>query len=174
MDNNGNVTLNWALPINMNLDCRFHVFRSDSRDGFWGNLNEDYYKIANLPYNTLEFQDLQVAKKDTQFYYMVVPVNTTTQDLGTSSYSIGIVTLGFDLGYDTFGLPLKQESVYSVDWFCDNSLNTLGINYYLYSEQRWIWHKKIMPSGAYDTLVSMSEGYQISTTGSASFSFIGI
>jgi hypothetical protein len=174
VDDMGNVTLMWAIPSSMNPNDRFHVLRSTSRDGFWGQINMDYLKVADLPYNTFEYHDLQIAKRDTEFYYMVVPVNTTTQEIGTSSYSTGVVTLGFDSGYDTLGLPVKQESVYFVDWYCDNIPNALGINYHLYCEQRWIWHKKIMPSGAYDTLISMSKGYQISTTGPAEFSFIGV
>ncbi|UCC41248.1 MAG: hypothetical protein JSV96_07440 [Candidatus Aminicenantes bacterium] len=53
-------------------------------------------------------------------------------------------------------------------------VGTVGINYYIYSEQRWCWHSKRMPAGAYDPTLVMTEGYQISTLNATKFTFIGV
>jgi hypothetical protein len=53
VDRNGNVTLNWTQPKSMNQGDRYYVFRSTSRDGFWGIFGEDYKHIAILNYSKL-------------------------------------------------------------------------------------------------------------------------
>jgi hypothetical protein len=81
---------------------------------------------------------------------------------------------GISIQYDTFGIPLKQSNYQTADWYCDKIPDTVGINYYIYSEQRWCWHSKRMPAGAYDPTLVMTEGYQISTLNATKFTFIGV
>ena len=104
---------------------------------------------------------------------MVVPFNTRGIR-GSSTYSIGIWTEEFQAEYDTFGIPLKLSSNQTADWYCDNIPDTVGINYYIVNEQRWSWHPKRMPAGAFDPILVMTEGYQISTSNITKYSFIGI
>jgi hypothetical protein len=174
VDSCASVNLTWMQPQNMSRENRFYVLRSERPDGFWGVLNVNFELIANLPYNITNMQDFGSALEDTNYYYMIVPVNTSTGEWGGASYSIGVWTKGFNSGYDTIGLPLKLKSIFSVDWYCDNIKDTLGINYHLFSEQRWVWHKRIMPGGVYDTDIVMANGYQISTLNATRFSFVGI
>ncbi|MEE9152440.1 MAG: hypothetical protein V3U20_11510, partial [Thermoplasmata archaeon] len=61
----------------------------------------------------------------------------------------------------------------TADWYCDNIPDTVGINYFIYYQQRWGWHSTRMPAGAYDPILEMTEGYQISTSGPTKFTFIG-
>ena len=170
----GNVTLNWAQPESMNSGYEYHVLRSETRDGFWGIEGVDYEQIATLPYDSLFYQDIGIANVGTEYYYMVVPVNLTTGDRGSSSYSIGVWTASYSDKYDTFGIPLKLSSYQTADWYCDNIPDTVGINYYIINEQRWGWHSKRMPVGAYDPVLKMAEGYQISTSSATKFTFIGV
>ncbi|UCE74296.1 MAG: hypothetical protein JSV56_00955 [Methanomassiliicoccales archaeon] len=50
---------------------------------------------------------------------------------------------------------------------------TAGFNYYNNLGQRWDRHSTRMPFGAFDTILWMTEGYQISTLNATKFTFIG-
>ncbi|UCE37928.1 MAG: VWA domain-containing protein [Thermoplasmata archaeon] len=173
VDNYGTITLSWAQPTNIGSDDRFFVLRSAKRDGFWGNLDQDYEQIASLSIDTTTFKDRQAAIPETEYYYVIVPVNQSTGERGVSSYSIGVWTASYDSGYDTLSMPLKLAADQSVNWYCQNIENTVGINYYIYSEYRWGWHSTRMLEGVYDVDVVMGEGYQISTSGQTKFIFVG-
>lgn len=168
------VTLNWVQPVNMAPNDVYQVLRSTTRDGFWGNQGIDYELLSTLAYNELTYQDMGVASEWTQFYYMIVPLNQNSGKFGTSCYSIGVWTAGFDGHYDTFSLPLKPDSQKTVDWFCDEIEHTVGINYFDFQFQEWGWHATRMPAGAFDPLIEIGLGYQISTSFPTGFSFIGI
>jgi hypothetical protein len=168
------VTLNWGHPQNMDSGNRLLVLRSNSKTGFWGMQSVDYQQIADLPFGTTTYHDYGIAQENTQYYYMVIPVNTTSGLWGSGSYSIGIWTKGFDSGYDTISVPLKLNSDRVVDWYCDAILHSWGINYFEINENRWIWHKKVMPQGVYDVNLVTARGYQISTLDYTSYSFVGI
>jgi parallel beta-helix repeat protein len=173
VDSGGNVTLNWTQPTNMGSGDQYYVLRSTSRDGFWGTEGMNYTQLAVLPFDILSYQDIGNATASTEYYYMIVPVNLSTGKRGVSSYSIGVWTAGYLDQYDTFGIPLKPSNYQTADWFCDNIPDTVGINYYIYSQQRWGWHSTRMPAGAYDPVLEMTEGYQISTSSATKFTFIG-
>jgi hypothetical protein len=173
VDGNGNITLNWTKPTNIGSGDQYYVLRSTSRNGFWGTLGVNYTQLAVLPFNVLSYQDIGNATAGTEYYYMILPVNLSTSERGVSSYSIGVWTAGYLDQYDTFTLPLKLSSYKTADWYCDNIPDTVGINYYNVNTQRWNWHSTRMPVGAFDPILVMAEGYQISTSGSTKFTFIG-
>ena len=104
---------------------------------------------------------------------MVVP-ELSTGEIGSSTYTIGVWTASYNRGYNMMGLPLKLDTKYCIDWYCDAIPDTWGINYYNIPEQRWMWHKRAMQEGIYDADVMMAEGYQISTTATTKYSFVGI
>jgi parallel beta-helix repeat protein len=170
----GTVTLNWAQPVNTSLGDGYQVIRSTKRDGFWGFSGKDYELLATLPFDTLSYLDINNATPGTEYYYIIVPINLSTGERGSSTYSIGIWTEEFLAQYDTFGIPLKLSDYYTADWFCDNIHNTVGMNYYNISAQRWFWHSTRMPTGAFDPTIEMTEGYQISTSNATTFTFIGV
>ncbi|UCE38523.1 MAG: PKD domain-containing protein, partial [Thermoplasmata archaeon] len=160
----GTVTLNWTQPVGINPGDRYLVLRSTSRDGFWYTLDLSYTQLAILPFDVLSYQDIGNATIGTEYYYMIVPFNLSTGERGVSTYTIGVWTEEYLSQYDTFGIPLKLSSNQTADWYCDNIPDTVGINYYIYSQQRWSWHSTRMPEGAYDPILVMTEGYQISTS----------
>jgi hypothetical protein len=174
VDRKGSVNLSWTQPQNMNSEHRFYVLRSENQDGFWGALNQDFIIISDLSYNVTNYQDQFISTQDTQFYYMVVLINATSGEWGSSCYSIGVFTKGLNRGYDTLGLPSKLKVNQYVDWYCENTQYVLGMNYFLPAEQRWIWHRRNMPEGVYDTEVVLADAYQISTVSSSKLSFVGI
>jgi hypothetical protein len=174
VDNYGTITLSWTRPVNLNLEDRFYVLRSTTRDGFWGTQGDNYERIANLSSDIYTYEDFQVAIPGTEFYYMVIPINLSSGESGISSYSIGIWTANYDSDYDTLGLPLKMVDIHSIDWYCDEIQNVVGINYFNTPYKRWIWHSTRMPKGVYDVDVVMVEGYQVSTNSATMFSFIGL
>jgi hypothetical protein len=170
------VQLSWDRPSGI-LDNDFYgVYFSISRDGFSGVLNVDFWEVPGGPVlvsgpgGSVTHTDALLTYDE--LYYIVIPYNATLN--GASTYSIGVVVDYYFAGYDTMALPLELEAGdNTVDWYCDNIQNTRGINYVLYSEQRWVWHRINMPGGIFDTTVILSEGYQISTTASTKFVFIG-
>jgi hypothetical protein len=174
VNNVSNTTvLNWERPQSMQSTHQYHVLRATQRDGFWGTPGLDYLDLAILPFNTTFYLDNGIATPGTQYYYMIIPMNQSTGEKGSSSYSIGIHTMEF-FQYDSFALPLKPADLYTADWFCDNIDDAVGINYFNTSFQIWFWHSTLMPQGAFDVLLEFGLGYQISTSFATRFHFVGI
>ncbi len=167
------VTLSWAQPANIGLSDQYYVFRSTKRNGFWGILGGDFELLATLPFGTTSHLDIGNAISGTEYYYMIVPFNSTTGEMGVSSYSIGVWTASYLGQYDTFALPLKPRSYRTADWYCDNIENTVGINYFDELYQIWSWHSTRMPANAFDPTLDRGQGYQISTSAATKFSFVG-
>ncbi len=168
------VTLNWARPEGMSEGIdEYRVYHSPTRDGFWGTLGENYFLNSIKTVGTETVTYGFSPQPEIELYYLVVPV-LSSGEIGTSTYTIGIWIVTYDAGYDTLALPLKLDTTHSADWYCDAIEYTWGINYFDVNDQQWMWHKTIMPEGIYDTDIVMAEGYQISTTASTRYSFIGV
>jgi hypothetical protein len=172
---NGDVSLTWQEPGSIAVGDWYDVYCSNERDGFFGTLDVDYLLVSRVDFgtNTATHIDAQADSPGARLYYMVVPFNATGVR-GSSTYRIGIWTEEYLAQYDTFGIPLKLSSYPTADWFCDNIPNTVGMNYYNIDTQRWCWHSMRMPEGAFDPVLVMVEGYQISTSNATKFTFIGI
>jgi uncharacterized protein YegL len=164
----GDVILTWAQPNDSNV-VNYDVYRSTTRDGFDDG---SAIHLATLPRGTETYIDFGVAATEGQYYYIVVPLNGTNAE-GASTYSIGVWTEDYLSQYDTMGIPLVLDTFETADWYCEQINNVVGINYYMNSVVGWTWHSRIMPAGAFDPVLVMTEGYQISTTGATRFIFIG-
>jgi outer membrane protein assembly factor BamB len=167
----GDVNLTWDAAAGIDT---YYLYNSSKRDGFWGTLGIDYHLLATRPLGVESYTHGAAALAETEQYYMVVPFISSTGERGIASYSIGVWTAGYLDQYDTFALPLKPSSSKSADWFCDNIPDTVGMNYFNVSTQRWRWHSTRMPQGAFDPRLEMVEGYQISTSSATKFTFIGV
>jgi hypothetical protein len=169
----GDVKLTWNAVFGAD---HYIVYRSTTRMG----LNN----LALLPYTETTYGDpMDTSFIDsnaayfggTQYYYFVCAVGAPGLHVGlNSSYSMGVWTGDYLGEYDTFALPLKLNIDNAADWYCDNIPNTVGMNYYIYPEQRWGWHATLMPPGAYDPDIIMAEGFQISTLTGTKYTFIGV
>jgi hypothetical protein len=168
------VTLDWMGAENMGPQDNYHVLRSSKRDGFWGTPGVNYEELAVLPNGTLSYLDNVTTASSTEYYYMIVPVNGSSLEWGKSSYSIGVWTTSDFVIYDTFGLPLKLKMSHNAHWFCNEINNSVGINYFNIASQLWQWHSTLMSSGAYDPVIEIGVGYQISVFASTKYSFVGI
>jgi parallel beta-helix repeat protein len=172
----GNVTLTWEEPASMGVGDWYEIYFSHERDGFFGTMDEDYfYASSNMNFgnNTAIHVNAQALDPGRRLYYMVVPFNASGVR-GAGTYSIGIWTEEYLAQYDTIGVPLKTGNAHNVDWYCDNIPDTVGINYIHPDYGMWFWHSTRMPEGVFDTTIKMSEGYQISTSSSTKFTFVGI
>jgi hypothetical protein len=173
---NGDVNLTWLEPPTMAPGDYYEIYYSNTRDGFFGDLNYDYFQACppvDFGTNIAIHVGAQANDPGARLYYMVVPFN----DIGirgASTYSVGIWTEEYLSGYDTFGIPLKMNVNHAADWYCDNIPDAVGINYFNFSLQEWGWHSTRMPEGAYDPILVMTEGYQISTSSATKFTFIGV
>ncbi|UCF08704.1 MAG: PKD domain-containing protein, partial [Thermoplasmata archaeon] len=173
---NGNVNLTWEEPSNMCGGDWYEVYYSNTRDGFFSPPDIDHEPACppiNYGTNTTTIAGLGAKNPGSMLYFMVVPFNSLGIR-GASTYSIGIWTEEYLAEHDTFGIPLKMADNYTADWYCTSLPDTVGINYYNISAQRWAWHSARMPEGAYDTVLEMTEGYQISTAKVSVFTFIGV
>jgi hypothetical protein len=172
---NGDVNLTWQEPGSM-IDGWYEVYYSNKRDGFFGTFGKDFFlacATVNFGNNYATHVDANSIDPGSRLYYMVVPFNTSGVR-GSSTYTIGIWTEEYSSGYDTFGIPLKIIINHTADWYCDNIPRTVGINYFILDLQEWGWHPTRMSKGAFDPILVMSDGYQISTSSSTKFIFIGI
>ncbi|UCE36800.1 MAG: right-handed parallel beta-helix repeat-containing protein [Thermoplasmata archaeon] len=173
---NGDVNLTWWEPPTMAPGDYYEIYYSYTRDGFFGDIDFNYYRVeppVNFETNTTTHFGAGANNPGSRLYYMVVPFNALGTQ-GASTYSVGIWTEEYSEGYDTMGIPLKLDVNHTADWYCDNIPDTVGINYFDYTGQRWCWHSIRMPEGAFDTVLEMTKGYQISTSNSTKFMFIGI
>ncbi len=146
---------------------RYEIFRVERRDGFH---NVSLASIANT--TETHWTDLGILgiENDT-YYYMVIPLDSQGE-LGSSTYSVGVIIVNYNEGSDTFALPLKPKENRTLDWYCDNIPNVVGMAYLTF--EVWKFHAKVMPEGVYDTEILQGEGYQISFSGSAiRYAFIG-
>ncbi len=143
------------------------IFRSEKRDGFH-NLSLSPIAITNETH----WRDAGIiGNQESEHYYMVIPVGSQGE-LGSSTYSIGVFTLGYYPGSDTFALPLKPTEVRSIDWYCDNIPRVVGIVHLM--KGYWRLHAREMPEGVYDTIAIQGEGYQILIHGlPARYIFVG-
>jgi hypothetical protein len=175
IESNGDVNISWEEPSCMGIGDWYKVYYSNSRDGFFRTLGEDYFTLGSKIYfgnNTVIHDGAKASDPGARLYYLVVPFNASGIR-GSSTYSIGIWTEKYWEGYDTIGIPLQTSSNHTADWFCDNIPDTVGINYFNFGYQEWEWHSKRMPSDAFDPILDMTSGYQISTSGLTKFTFIG-
>jgi hypothetical protein len=176
IESNGNVNLTWQKPNSMVVGCWYEVYYSNNRDGFLGTPGIKYKPACppiSFGINTTTITGLGANDPGARLYFMVVPFNASGVK-GSSTYSIGIWTEVYLAQYDTFGIPLLLSDYQTTDWYCDNIPEAVGINYYVNNEQRWCWHSTRMPAGAFDPVLEMTEGYQISTFNATKFIFIGV
>jgi hypothetical protein len=165
----GNVSLKWDRPTSMDIDDNYLIYRASKRTGFHDGTAT---LVATVSYGLEFWNDDWAAQNATQLYYMIIPENELGER-GTTTYSIGVWTEEFTGVYDTFGMALSTSMTLTLDWYCDGISGSVGMNYFQESEQRWGWHSTVMPQGAFDTVVSMGEGYQISISAPTKFTFIG-
>jgi hypothetical protein len=111
-----------------------------------------------------------------EFYYVVGAVNSSdSHTTFRTTYAVGVWEGNYTAGYHAVGLPVKtfDHDTKSLDSYCDDIPDTIGMNYYIDAEQRWGWHRINMPEGAYDEVMGYTKGYQLSTTADALYYFVG-
>ena len=158
------ISLSWKAVAGT---TRYLVFKSEERDG----LHDLLLLPASNTTNTHWVDRQAIGNGESEYYYMVIPVDSSG-GLGSSTYSIGVFTTEYQSGSDAFALPLKPLEVHSLDWYCDNIPNVVGIVHLM--KGYWRLHAREMPEGVYDAEALQSEGYQISVSGSATtYTFVG-
>jgi hypothetical protein len=167
-DATGDVQLIWDQADFMGPGQYYHLYRSTTRDGFDDGSAS---LLVNLTWGTQFYMDGGAAQPGTQYYYMVYPVNENGVK-GVSTYSLGVFTTDILPGYDTIGIPFLLEFIETLDWYCSKIDNSVGINYFLESSQRWNWHSTAMPAGAFDPQMLNAMGYQVSTTAGSKLTFV--
>lgn len=143
------------------------VFRSETRDGLH---NLSRIPVANI--TETYWTDTGVLGGGDEYYYTVIPADAVGR-FGSSTYSVGVVSFVYSWGSDTFALPVKPMESRTLDWYTDAIPDVAGMAYSTFGE--WKYHAREKPSGIYDRLVQVSEGYQISISGNESrrYEFIG-
>lgn len=160
-----NVVLNWDLVSG---SSEYWIFRSNSRNGLHDLLLQPMETVSSGQ-NT--WTDVGVLSAAGDLYYMVIPVDPQGI-LGSSTYSVGVVTTLYESGSDTFALPLKAMDAHYLDWYCNQMGDTVGMSYMIF--EMWKFHSTSMPEGVYDKEVVQGEGYQISFDGSVmGYTFVG-
>jgi hypothetical protein len=175
----GDVTISWIQPAGMgdDLNDAYNVYYSNSRTGFFGDFGSDYWLVGGSSMTapatpTASLVHSSAASSAGEVYYLVEPVDEI-DGRGSTSYSIGVWTAEYDMGYDTMALPVIEDVTRPVSWYAGNLDNATGLNFVNNTADRWSWHRENMPSGAFDMDVQNTSGYQISTIDVTRYSFIG-
>jgi hypothetical protein len=152
------------------------IYRATSRDGLNSRLLPFAGETINFGANAWFDLNPQVNIGGDEFYYAVGAVNSSSMHTSlNTTYAIGVWIGNYPAGYSAFGLPLKtfDSLTKTVDAYCDDIPNTVGINYYIESEQRWGWHRFNMPLNAYDEVLGYTKGYQLSSSALTDYYYIG-
>jgi hypothetical protein len=158
------VNLSWQAVAGAS---RYLIFRSGERDGLHDLSLAPMASTTEVYWSELG----AIGNQRSEYYYIVIPEDPSGR-LGSSTYSVGVITVGYDLGSDTFALPLKSDVTRSLDWYCDNIPDITGMAHLTHGV--WKFHAGEMPGGVYDALVVQGEGYQISFIRSSTrFTFTG-
>jgi parallel beta-helix repeat protein len=152
----------------------YQVYCSMKPGGLRGYPGVDYLLLDTVPATGLPRASAvhtNALLSSGQWYYLVVPVRDVNWR-GSSTYSIGVITMVYERGSDTFALPLRPIYDHTLDWYCDAIPDVAGMAYMIYD--LWKYHAREMPEGVYHADVLQGEGYQISIEGrSARFTFVG-
>jgi hypothetical protein len=160
-----NVNLYW---ISIPRADGYRIYRSEERTGLH---NTSLAPIVTFNGTRIFWKDTGALLLSAYWYYMVVPLYDGGKE-GSSTYSVGVSRIEFNVGISSFALPFKQTENHTSDWYCDILQNVVGMSYLV--SGMWKFHAKEMPEGIYDTEILQGEGYQISIDGFiAKFATIG-
>lgn len=152
------------------------IYRATTRWGINNRLLSSAGETTAFGPNAWTDLDPQTNVGGNEFYYAVGAVNSSLEHVSfNTTYSIGIWIANFPGGYSAIGLPVRTfDSVTkTVDQYVDDIPNAVGLNYFIYGEQRWAWHRFNMPMGVYDEVMGYSNGYQLSTSALSNYYFVG-
>ena len=134
---------------------RYHVFRSENR--------ESIFDSASRPIDSstlTTFWDPGILNGFSgELFYGIIAEDDYCGN-GSSSYSKGLIKKEFNRGISSFALELAPHEQHTLDWYSDRIDAIEGMAYV--SESTWKFHADKMPSGVYDTVVEMANGYKIS------------
>jgi hypothetical protein len=168
----GNVDLTWDEVPGAD---HYIIYRASSRK----ELNDlDLVPLHTthvaIPSETWYTDPGALAVSGTEYYYTVGAVKFAGDSVGyNTSYSIGIMNIEYSPGYNTMSLPFGICTQRSVDWFCNELENVIGIQY-LDNRGTWKMHSKDMSPGVFDTTVVPSYGYQLAVIGTTKIYYIFI
>jgi hypothetical protein len=144
------------------------VYRADDRMAFHQTAPTP---IATVGPSTTDWTDFGALSSDSVWYYMVAPLNAVGKE-GSSTYSIGVVTVTYKEGHNSMGLPLKPAGWWTLDYYCESIQRTTGMAYVTMG--LWKFHATEMPAGVYDPFIEQGEGYQLSVDGQPTrFTYVG-
>ncbi len=159
-----NVSLNWQPLPGVS---SYEVYRSTKRAGLF---DDALQPIKTLPAGFTNHTDIGIALPGKEFYYWIIPIGAGGER-GSGTYSVGVWIEEYQLGSDTFALPLKLPVQVWIDEFCEMSPDIVGIIHMMIGY--WRLHAREMPRTVYDAVVEQAVGYQISTEGLVQLVFIG-
>lgn len=146
----------------------YNVYRSNNRTGFHGSV---LTTLVTVNASVTGWRDFGAISQASTWYYMVVPIDAQWEE-GSGTFSIGILSVEFDVGHTSLGLLLKPIGTWTLDYYCERMLTATGIAYM--TNEMWKFHATEMPAGVYDAFLEQSEGYQITVDMAPSrFTFIG-
>ncbi|UCE36053.1 MAG: lamin tail domain-containing protein [Thermoplasmata archaeon] len=165
-----NVSLSWNQVPGAD---HYIIYRATTREGLNDKALSYAVETTSLSWND---SDPKTNIGGNEFYYAVGAVDSPlAHTCYNTTYSIGVWIGDYPAGYSAFGLPVNtfDSDTKTIDSYCDDIPNTVGINYYLLDEDRWAWHRFNMPSGAYDEVMGYAKGYQLSTSSSTTYYYVG-
>jgi hypothetical protein len=168
-----NVYLSWDFVPGAD---HYIVYRATSREMISSRLLSVVGETAVSGPNAWIDFNVHLSVGGNEFYYVVGAVNSSdAHTTFRTTYAIGVWMGNYTAGYHAVGLPVKtfDFDTKTLDSYCDDIPDTIGMNYYIETEQRWGWHRINMPEGAFDDVMGYTKGYQLSTTAPTVYYFVG-
>ncbi len=159
------VILSWKTAIDA---VGYEIFRTDDRMAFH---TPNLTPLVTLDAGITSWTDIGAIASDGEWYYMVIPIKEGGKE-GSSTYSVGVISVSYKAGHNSMGLPLKPDGWWTLDYYCENILWTTGIAYMTMGV--WKFHATEMPAGIYDPFIEQGQGYQLSVDGQPTrFTYVG-
>ncbi|UCD92263.1 MAG: VWA domain-containing protein, partial [Methanobacteriota archaeon] len=133
----------------------YNIYRASDRMAFH---QQSLSPLITLDAGTNDWVDVGALSGPSEWYYMVVPLSTGGRE-GSGTYSFGVITVQYGMGNNDMALPLKPNGMWTLDHYCENMANVIGIVFMI--KAQWRLHATGMPAGVYDPFIEQAEGYQI-------------
>jgi len=158
------VALTW---MNIENTTRYNIYRTTDRESLY-----DFILDPIETTGSTSFRDVNVLDGFSgELHYTVIPEDDYC-GLGSSTFSRGVAKKTFRGGSQSFALELKPLQEHLLSWHTSQIDGVIGIVYMVKSY--WRLHAWEMPPNVYDTIVTVSKGYQILVEGeSTSFIYLG-
>ncbi len=170
--NETDVRLDWKPPFGANAKY-YLIYRSENQIKF--DFDDPIYNTSSDPNpDTTNWSDPGAADVSAPAeYYYTIRVVDSNESMSTTSNTAGKWTRTFEQGLNNFSLPLEPFSPCNISQLTDR-INNVEFIRWMDIDGKWVTHVTGMGQGINDAVVVVGKGYEISLSGQANHTFVGL